>query len=140
MSPVRTSFESPWQNGVAERWAGNCRRDLLDHIIAVDERHTSGKEAVEKTLQWEPDLVLLDIRLPLLFGFDAARIIKQHQPETPVLFFSIYDTEEILEEARLAGDGFILKETIVEILPNAIDALLHKQPFFPSDDRSDRQN
>jgi putative transposase len=39
MSPVRTSFESPWQNGVAERWVESCRRDLLDHIIAVNERH-----------------------------------------------------------------------------------------------------
>jgi len=39
MSPVRTSFESPWQNGIAERWVGSCRRELLDHIIAVDERH-----------------------------------------------------------------------------------------------------
>src|SRR5262244_4236828 len=37
--PVRTSFESPWQNGVAERWVGSCRRDLLDHIIAINERH-----------------------------------------------------------------------------------------------------
>ena len=36
---VRTSFESPWQNGVAERWVGSCRRDLLDHVIAVNERH-----------------------------------------------------------------------------------------------------
>jgi putative transposase len=39
MSPVRPSFESPWQNGVAERWVGSCRRDLLDHIIAINERH-----------------------------------------------------------------------------------------------------
>jgi putative transposase len=39
VNPVRTSFESPWQNGVAERWVGSCRRDLLDYIIAVDERH-----------------------------------------------------------------------------------------------------
>ena len=38
-NPVRTSFESPWQNGVAERWVGSCSRDLLDHIIAVNERH-----------------------------------------------------------------------------------------------------
>jgi putative transposase len=37
--PVRTSFESPWQNGVAERWVESCRRDILDHIIAVNERH-----------------------------------------------------------------------------------------------------
>lgn len=39
ISPVRTSFESPWQNGVAERWVESCRQDLLDHVIAVNERH-----------------------------------------------------------------------------------------------------
>jgi len=39
ITPIRTSFESPWQNGVAERWVESCRRDLLDHIIAVNERH-----------------------------------------------------------------------------------------------------
>jgi transposase InsO family protein len=39
MSPIRASFESPWQNGVAERWVESCRKDLLDHIIAVNERH-----------------------------------------------------------------------------------------------------
>jgi putative transposase len=37
--PVRTSFESPWQNVVAERWVESCHRDLLDHIIAANERH-----------------------------------------------------------------------------------------------------
>jgi transposase InsO family protein len=39
IEPKRTSFQSPWQNGVAERWVGNCRRDLLDHVIVVNERH-----------------------------------------------------------------------------------------------------
>ena len=39
IKPVRTCFESPWQNGVAERWVESCRHDLLDHIIAVNERH-----------------------------------------------------------------------------------------------------
>ena len=39
IQPKRTSFRSPWQNGVAERWAGNCRRDLLDHVIVLNERH-----------------------------------------------------------------------------------------------------
>jgi transposase InsO family protein len=37
--PKRTSFRCPWQNGVAERWVGNCRRDLLDHVIVLNERH-----------------------------------------------------------------------------------------------------
>jgi putative transposase len=39
INAVRTSFGSPWQNGVAERWVGSCRRELLDHVIAVNERH-----------------------------------------------------------------------------------------------------
>ena len=38
---VRTSLRSPWQNGVAERWVQSCRRDLLDHVIALSERHLS---------------------------------------------------------------------------------------------------
>ena len=38
-TPARTSFKSPWQNGVAERWVGSCRRDLLDHVIVVNECH-----------------------------------------------------------------------------------------------------
>jgi putative transposase len=39
IEPKRTSFRSPWQNGVAERFVGNCRRDLLDHVIVLNERH-----------------------------------------------------------------------------------------------------
>jgi putative transposase len=37
--PIRTAFRSPWQNGVAERWVESCRRDLLDHVIVINERH-----------------------------------------------------------------------------------------------------
>ena len=38
-TPKQTSFRSPWQNGVAERWVGNCRRDLLHQVILLNERH-----------------------------------------------------------------------------------------------------
>jgi putative transposase len=37
--PVRTAFRSPWQNGIAERWVGSVRRDLLDHVIVLNQRH-----------------------------------------------------------------------------------------------------
>jgi putative transposase len=39
ITAVRTSYRSPWQNGIAERWVGNCRRELLDHIIPFGEKH-----------------------------------------------------------------------------------------------------
>ena len=39
---VRTSVRSPWQNGVAERWVGSIRREMLDHVIPLNERHLMG--------------------------------------------------------------------------------------------------
>jgi putative transposase len=39
ITAIQTSYQSPWQNGVAERWVESCRRDLLDHVIALNERH-----------------------------------------------------------------------------------------------------
>ena len=39
MACVRTSLQSPWQNGVAERWVGSCRRELLDQVIILNESH-----------------------------------------------------------------------------------------------------
>ena len=97
---------------------------------------TDGEEAVQKALAWKPDLILLDIRLPLLSGMEAAQQIKQYAPDIRILFFSIHDANEILEEAKQVGDGFLLKDKIVEMLPNAIDALLRKETFFPSTDET----
>jgi transposase InsO family protein len=39
LEPKRTSVRSPWQNGTAERWIGSCRREIIDHIIALNEEH-----------------------------------------------------------------------------------------------------
>ena len=39
VTPVRTSFRSPWQNGVAERWVATCRREILDHVIVANQNH-----------------------------------------------------------------------------------------------------
>jgi len=39
IDPVQTSYQSPWQNGVAERWVESCRRDLLDHVIPINGQH-----------------------------------------------------------------------------------------------------
>jgi transposase InsO family protein len=39
ITPIRTSIRSPWQNGIAERWIGSCRRELLDHVIIFNQNH-----------------------------------------------------------------------------------------------------
>ena len=42
LEPKRTSVQAPWQNGIAERWVGSCRREILDHVIALNEPHLRG--------------------------------------------------------------------------------------------------
>ena len=39
LKPKRTSVRAPWQNGIAERFVGSCRREVLDHVIALNEQH-----------------------------------------------------------------------------------------------------
>ena len=39
LTPKRTSVQAPWQNGISERWVGSCRREMLDHVIALNEQH-----------------------------------------------------------------------------------------------------
>jgi putative transposase len=39
LQPKRTGVQAPWQNGIAERWIGSCRREILDHVIALSEEH-----------------------------------------------------------------------------------------------------
>src|ERR1043166_5863964 len=36
---IRTAYRSPWQNGIAERWIGSCRRELLDQVMVLNEHH-----------------------------------------------------------------------------------------------------
>jgi len=40
LKPKRTSVQAPWQNGLAERWIESCRREILDHVIALNEEHS----------------------------------------------------------------------------------------------------
>jgi putative transposase len=54
--PKRTSFRSPCQNGVAERWVGSCRRDLLDHVIVANERHL--KQLINEYIHMKIELIL----------------------------------------------------------------------------------
>jgi len=69
IKPKRTSFRSPWQNGVAERWVGTGRRDLLDHVIVINERHLkrSMNEYVHYCNNYRPHSVLAD-RTPAEFA------------------------------------------------------------------------
>jgi transposase InsO family protein len=70
---VRTAIGCPWQNGVAERWVDSCRRELLDHVIAISESHL--KRLLSSYVAYYHSingfLVRLQLRLPKRSGHEA---------------------------------------------------------------------
>ncbi len=80
-------------------------------------RAHNGIEAVTIFEEENPDLILMDIRMPEMNGLDATRIIKELHPETPVIALSAYAFDENIQEAKAAGcDDFMAKPFKVESL------------------------
>lgn len=93
----------------------------------------NGKEAIDKTHEIQPHLVILDVSMPVLDGFSAAREIKKAFPQIPILIFSLDRTEAFTEVAKKIGmNGYISKNDVGETLLKAIDAALNNQDFFVS--------
>jgi DNA-binding NarL/FixJ family response regulator len=71
----------------------------------------SAKEAVEKSVQHQPDVVVMDIRMPGQNGIEACEEIKTHLPDTEVLMLTSYAEDELLFDAISAGAaGYVLKQ------------------------------
>ncbi len=78
---------------------------------------------MQKTKEMKPDLVILDVSMPLLDGFSAARQIKEMSPLTPILIFSLHRTEAFMEVARKIGaSGYIAKNEDIQSLLQAVEA------------------
>jgi two-component system, NarL family, response regulator NreC len=80
-----------------------------------------GGDAVEKARELRPDIVLMDIGMPGLSSFEAARHIRKHRPETKVLFLTMYDDEDYLVQCLEVGaSGYVLKDTPAQQLVTAV--------------------
>jgi PAS domain S-box-containing protein len=85
-----------------------------------------GKDALEKTLAQGPDLVILDINLPIMNGLDVLRQIVRHRPQTKVLAFSVHDSKQIVEEILAAGaHSYLSKATAGHHLVHEVHLLLN---------------
>ena len=92
-----------------------------------------GWEAVDKTQQLKPDIVILDIGMPNLNGLTATREILQAQPKQKILILTITDEEQVIREILEAGArGFVLKSDAARDLVAAIEALQAGTTFFTS--------
>jgi len=98
-------------------------RALLETEPGIDVVATApnGREAVERVVELEPEVVLMDVSMPVLDGFEATRAIRKRAPSTRVLFVTGSNAEEDLERAREVGaSGYISKDKIAAELVAAI--------------------
>ena len=92
-----------------------------------------GRDAVEKTAQLKPDLVILDLAMPRMNGLEAARQILRHNPRQRILIFTNSDSEQVMREALGVGvRGFLLKSDPGCDLGAATEALQRGRTFFTS--------
>jgi DNA-binding NarL/FixJ family response regulator len=104
-------------------------RSLLDghYPWEVCGEAENGQEAVEKVLSLKPELVVLDLSMPIMNGIEAAREIRKKAPSTKIVIFSMHDSPRIAEEAVQAGaDAYLAKTAHFSELEKVISSLLQQ--------------
>ena len=100
---------------------------------ACDEA-ANGAEAVELAQESRPDVIILDITMPVMNGLDAARKIRQFCPDTPILILTMHKSKQLMEEAQKIGvRGYVVKAEAGQSLVSAVNAVLLRQTFFPTE-------
>jgi DNA-binding NarL/FixJ family response regulator len=94
----------------------------------------SGREAIAKTRQLKPDVVVLDANLPDCSGAEVLREIRQSLPETEVLILTMDQSPSLMRELLRAGArGYVFKSDVGSDLVTAVEALSHHRQFFTSE-------
>lgn len=92
-----------------------------------------GAEAVEQVAWLQPDLVLMDLRMPIMNGIHATRQIRQQFPQTKVLVLTTYDDDEwVFDAVRAGAAGYLLKdaprEQIIAAIKGTVSGMTHIDP------------
>jgi DNA-binding NarL/FixJ family response regulator len=126
LSPIRILIVddfAPWRDAV---------RSILaeDGDLEVVGESPDGLDAVQKSEELQPDLVLLDIQLPMMNGLAAAQEIRKILPGTKILFLSSYQSAEVMHVALGVGAGFVVKADAARDLLALIRTVIQNEAFL----------
>jgi DNA-binding NarL/FixJ family response regulator len=105
-------------------------RTLLDAEFNIVGQLSDGRAVVAEALRLRPDLIILDVTMPLLNGIDAARQIRRAWPQAKLLFLTMHSDALYLRNALAAGNGYVLKSSAAEELREAIRAVLSGETYL----------
>jgi two-component system, NarL family, nitrate/nitrite response regulator NarL len=110
-----------------------CLRASLEPFFEIIAAVEDGQAAVMSVEEHKPDVVLLDVSLPVLRGFDAARKILANHPDIKLLFVSNYAERSYVEAAlEMGASGYVLKGRAFTELPDAIRTALNGEFYRPA--------
>ena len=88
------------------------------HSLHVCGEAENGKQAVEKVKELRPDVVLMDIQMPVMNGIQAAYEIRRISPSTKILFFTIHKDEAVSGARLMGAEGYVTKSAAgTELIP-----------------------
>ncbi|MBV8477614.1 MAG: response regulator transcription factor [Acidobacteria bacterium] len=91
----------------------------------------NGQQAIDAVRELKPDVIILDITMPVMSGLEATQAICKLRLGTRVLIFTMHDSRSLVRAVRKAGaDGYVLKSRAARDLIKAVEALLGGGSFF----------
>jgi len=116
----------------AIRSAMRSTLENYDNVQIIGEAG-NGEEAIQQAAKLHPDLILMDVSMPVLDGLRAAKIIRKLYPMIRIVMFSMHKIGTFIEMAKeLGASGFVAKEDDGPSLRDAIDAIRHNKVYFPA--------
>ncbi|SIQ10048.1 response regulator transcription factor [Marinobacterium stanieri] len=101
--------------------------------IEVVGRASNGQEAVDVAQQLQPDVILMDISMPVMNGLEATRVLQEKMPETRVLILSMHDNREYMVQLIQSGaKGYILKDVSAAEMVSAVETVYRGGTYFSS--------
>jgi DNA-binding NarL/FixJ family response regulator len=93
----------------------------------------NGHKAVSLARELNPDIIVMDISMPLMNGLEATREISNLKAKTQVLVFTMHDSSNLLESAKGVGArGLVTKSEASRDLISALECVLRGETFFPA--------
>ena len=103
---------------------GICGLLALSDAVEVVAEGSDGSEAVALAQQWQPDVILMDMRMPKLSGSDAIQALRDAAISTPVIILTTFDDhEQVLAGIRAGAQGYLLKDVSLDDLIAAIESV-----------------
>lgn len=95
---------------------------------------SNGKEALNLCKKIKPDLLIVDVRMPVMDGIEAVGRLKEYAPETKSIVLSMHDSEEyILKSIQAGADGYLLKDTEKSEFLKAVKTVCQGGKYFSGD-------